>query len=190
MSRALRYDNLVHEIERIRPRRIMEVGTCRGERAEMMIRAAAQYQGDVEYFGFDLFEAPPEKEFSARKQPWPITQVYERLSWLGARVHLVQGDTRKTLPLCQTAGIDLVFLDGGHSDETVRSDFAAVLKCASPKASIMCDDYWNYPEGGGCNALVDGLDRGVYNVEILEPVDEFKKPWGTLRTQMVRVTQV
>jgi hypothetical protein len=184
--KALRYDNLVREIERIRPRRIMEIGTCKGQRAEMMIQAALVY-GPVEYFGFDLFEAPPEEEFSARTHPWPIERVYDRLSGLGAKVSLFRGDTRQTLPGCGIGNIDMVFLDGGHSDDTVRSDFEAALICAEPTASLMLDDYWNYPGGGGCNALVDGLDREQFSVEILEPVDVFAKPYGELRTQMVRV---
>lgn len=188
--KALRYDNLVTEIDRIAPRRILEVGTCKGERAEMMIRAAVRHRGDVEYHGFDLFEAPPDEEFSARAQPWPLERVRERLEGLGAQVCLTKGDTRVTLPGCGLAGIDLAFIDGGHSDETVRSDFGAVLPCLSPGASIMLDDYWNYPPGGGCNALVDGLDRSAFGVEMLEPVDRFRKAWGVLETRMVRVVRL
>ncbi len=182
----MRYDNLVREIERIRPFRIVEVGTCKGERAEMMIRAASQYS-DVEYYGFDLFEAPPDEELSARKQPWPVEKVADRLGGLGAAIRLIKGDTRDTLREFTVKNVDLAFIDGGHSDATVRSDFEAILGMVAPHASIMLDDYWNYKEGG-CNALVDGLDRELFHVELLEPVDEFKKPWGTLRTQMVRVT--
>jgi len=70
----------------------------------------------------------------------------------------------------------------------VRSDFDNVLPCLAPGAVIMLDDYWNYPGGGGCNALVDSLDRDRFSVEILDPVDVFRKPYGELRTQMVKVT--
>lgn len=190
MTRALRYDNLVREIDRAHPRRILEVGTCKGERAEAMIRAAVRHRADVEYYGFDLFEPPPAEEFSPGKQPWPVQDVARRLSCLGAYVHLTKGDTRETLPECRVTGVDLAFIDGGHSDETVRSDFYAVLPCLAPGATIMLDDYWNYPGGGGCNALVDALDRSRFSVEMLEPVDEFGKSWGTLRTQMVRVRRL
>ena len=153
-----------------------------------MIRAACRFRNDVEYFGFDLFEPPPDEEFSARTHPWPIEQVYDRLSVLGADVTLVKGDTRKALPNNLRGKIDLAFIDGGHSDETVRSDFEHIVIGMEPTGTIMLDDYWNYPGGGGCNALVDGLDREMFNVEILEPVDVFRKPYGELRTQMVKVT--
>lgn len=183
----MRYENLVCEIDIIHPRRILEIGTCKGERAELMIRAALKHHSSVEYIGFDLFEAPPEEEFSARKQPWSLDQVAERLAGLGAEVRLIKGDTRKTLPAFNLSGIELAFIDGGHSDETVRSDFEVVLDCIVPEASIMLDDYWNFPEGGGCKALVDSLDRDEFQVDHLDPIDEFKKPWGVLKTQIVRV---
>jgi predicted O-methyltransferase YrrM len=186
--KALRYDNLVAEIDRVKPARIVEVGTCKGERSEMMIRAALKHRLDVEYVGFDLFEPPPEAEFSARTQPEALERVTLRLGGLGAKVTLVKGDSRKTLKHPKVRNIDLAFIDGGHSDETVRSDFAAILPAMRPGAPIMLDDYWNYPGGGGCNALVDGLDREAFEVTLLEPVDVFRKPYGELRTQMVKVT--
>jgi predicted O-methyltransferase YrrM len=187
--KAMRYENLVTEIDRVKPRKIMEVGTCKGERAEMMIRAALKHHKEIEYIGFDLFYTPPEGEFSARTQPWSVAEVSARLEPLGANVKLIQGDTRQTLPGCGIEGVDFVFLDGGHSDETVASDFAAVMACIESGTPIMCDDYWNYPGGGGCNKLVDNLDRDRFSVEILDPADVFKKPYGTLRTQIVRVVE-
>lgn len=186
--KAMRYENLVREIDRVKPKRIVEIGTCKGERAEMMIRAAVQH-GEVEYIGFDLFEAPPDEEFSARTHPWPVGKVAERIGDLGAIVRLVKGDTRETLAQAGLQSVDFVFLDGGHSDETVASDFAAILPALNPGAPIMCDDYWNYPGGGGCNALVDNLDREKFDVTLLDPVDEFNKPYGVLRTRIARVVE-
>jgi hypothetical protein len=112
---------LVHEINAVKLSRILEVGTCKGERAEMMIRAAQKYRARVEYIGFDLFEAPPESEFSARTHPWPLKRVRDRLMDNGAAVTLIPGDTRKTLPahVGVLDPVDFVFLDGGHSEETV-----------------------------------------------------------------------
>lgn len=183
--KAMRYENLVHEINRVKPKRIVEIGTCKGERAEMMIRAAVQHRDDVEYIGFDLFEAPPDEEFSARTHPWPVSKVQQRLEHLGAQIWLVVGDTKGTLH--GFSDVDFVFLDGGHSDETVRSDFEAILPAINPGAPIMCDDYWNYPGGGGCNALVDSLDCDKFDVTLLDPIDEFNKPYGVLRTRIARV---
>lgn len=188
--KALRYDNLAQEIARVMARRIVEIGTCKGERAELMIRAALRHAkpSEVSYFGFDLFAPPPDEEFSARAQPWSKDKVAERLAQFGVNVVvLTQGDSRRTLPCQNIEDIDLAFVDGGHSDETVRADFSNVLPLMRRGAPIMLDDYWNYPGGGGCNALVDGLDRTRFDVTMLDPVDEFRKPYGTLRTRMVKV---
>lgn len=188
MRKALRYANLDREIERIQAQRILEIGTCKGERSEQMIRAALRFspRDKVKYFGFDLFEVPPAEEFSARTPPSPVGAVADRLRPLGVEVKLTSGDSRVTLP-CGLRDIDLVFIDGGHSDETVRSDFEHALGMVRRGGSIMLDDYWNYVGGGGCNALVDSLDRERFDVTLLDPVDVFKKPYGELRTQMVRV---
>jgi hypothetical protein len=187
--KALRYENLALEIERVKARRMIEVGTCKGDRAELMIRTALRSwkPADVSYFGFDLFETPPEAEFSARTPPWDIDKVYGRLRPLGAHVILRAGDSRKTLPYLNIEDVDLAFIDGGHSEETVCADFWNVLPRMARGAPILLDDYWNYPGGGGCKPLVDGLDRGRFEVTLIEPVDVFKKPYGELRTQMVKV---
>lgn len=188
MARALRYDNVIREIHAVQARRIVEIGTCQGNTAERMIRAALSH-GGCEYVGFDLFELPPEQELSARKPPWPIERVQDRLGRFGADVRLVKGDTRDTLAAAGLQDVDLVFIDGGHSDETVRADFEAVLGFIRAGAPILFDDYWNYPGGGGCNALVDGLDPDRFDIDKLEPIDEFPRPYGALRTQIVRVCE-
>jgi predicted O-methyltransferase YrrM len=176
--KARRYENLTREVRRIQAKRILEVGTCRGRNAALMMKA-----GGVEYFGFDLFEAPPENELSANRQPDAFEAVKERLGAYG-KVRLFKGNTRQTLPVCGVKDIDLAFIDGGHSDETVRSDFEAIVPMMRHGGVILLDDYWNYGEGG-CNALVDSLEG--FEVTFLEPVDQFEKPYGTLRTQIVRV---
>lgn len=188
MARAARrYLNLVAEIDRLRARRIAEIGTCKGDRAEMMIDAAMTH-GPAAYFGFDLFGPAPDAEMTGATVAWPIDRVRERLDRPGAAVGLLAGDTREMLPrLRSLTDIDLVFVDGGHSEETVRSDFSYAIHWLRPGGVMMLDDYWNYPGGGGCNALVDGLDRARFDVAILEPADEFRKPYGTLVTRIARV---
>lgn len=189
--KALRYENLALEIERVKARRMIEIGTCKGDRAELMIRAALGHAKprEVAYYGFDLFAAPPEEEFSARSQPWDIEKVRARLAPLGANVILTEGDSTKTVPVRNVEDVDLAFIDGGHSEETVNADFWNVRPLMRHGAPILLDDYWNYPGGGGCNKLVDSLDRARFDVTLLDPVDEFRKPYGLLKTQIVMVRE-
>src|SRR3989344_4901474 len=53
-----RYRYLFEAILTLRARRIMEIGTWNGRRAEKMIVAAKQHRAasEIEYYGFDLFE--------------------------------------------------------------------------------------------------------------------------------------
>ena len=69
--------------------------------------------------------------------------------------------------------IDMVFLDGGHSYETVRSDLSLILKGIKKNKIIICDDY-------------DQVDYGVKKAvdELLNQVTEIKQ----LNKRLVRIT--
>ena len=139
-----RYRHLYAEIERLGARRILEVGTNDGLNAVEMARVARRSGGEIEYFGFDLFEALDQaglvREFSI---PVPSRrQVASHLRRHGVpRAELVAGDTCKTLPeAARTLGkMDLVFIDGGHSYETGLSDWRSVQPMVSEQTRGIFD---------------------------------------------------
>lgn len=193
-----RYANLIAAIHRTQARRILEIGTYKGGHAEQMILAAAEHRPvtEVEYVGFDMFDAAPAHEMTGRTVPPPMATVERRLCSTEARVTLVKGDTRVTLPAIagQLGIFDVIFIDGGHSEGTVRSDWTNVQPCIGPQTVVFFDDYWTNVSAPGHVAPDSGTRRVVgeiegFRVEILDPVDEFARPWGTLRTQLVRVTR-
>jgi hypothetical protein len=112
----------------------------------------------------------------------------------GVTVHLFRGDTTLILP--QMAPVlprmDFIFIDGGHSEETVRSDWTWVSRCIGPDTVVIFDDYVDpisvIESGVGVNAVVDALDTSKYRRRLLRPVDRFPKPWGTLRIAFAEVT--
>ncbi len=170
----------------------MEIGTAAGKRAELMIRAALKHHAPskVEYYGFDLFGRSPKEELSPRIIAPPMREVRLSLQKTGSRIRLFKGDTKKTLPkvVPMLPVMDLIFIDGGHSEETVRSDWENVQPLIGPETVVVFDDYWNFPGGGGCKPLVDTLKRfGEWRVDVLNPVDVFERPYGELRTQVARV---
>jgi len=191
--RPKRYANLAAEVHRLKARNILEIGTHMGRSAVEMIRAASEHRpaAAVRYYGFDLFGPAPEHERTARTVAPAMSEVYRTLQPTGAGIYLCAGDSRQTLPrqLPPLPIMDLIFIDGGHSAQTVASDFEHCRHLAGPATPIILDDYWSYPEGG-CNALVDRLmgDPG-YRVELLEPVDVFQRDWGELRTRFAKVTR-
>lgn len=192
-----RYRFLLRSLFGARARVIVEIGTHRGKNAVHMIQTANLFHPleRIEYFGFDLFEdlTPEELEKEFSLQPPPHEEVKRRLEATGAAIHLLQGHTKKTLPkFLEGAGknkvIDFVFVDGGHSVETIASDWAFVRRMMSPRTVVIFDDYYmNSPTqvpGVGCQSLVDGLDRAEYDVRLQKSEDRFEHDWGTLRVKM------
>jgi len=198
-KRALRYRALFETIYRNKCRRLVEIGTYNGVHAYQMIRTAMNHHssGEIEYFGFDLFEDLADEQLTNELSKKPPSQatVRARLETTGARIQLFPGDTTETLP--QSVGdigtVDFVFIDGGHSVATIESDWGNVEKMMGEQTNVIFDDYYlnSDPEvdGMGCQSVVAGLDKSQFDVEVLPTENAFKKEWGTLRIKMVRVTR-
>lgn len=193
-----RYDQIYKLIELTRPKIIAEIGVAQGERAETMILEAAKTADKVIYFGFDIFEDGDEelnkKEMNGKRVS-SLDEVTNRLKRLQERVPnlfftLYKGNTNDTLPayvnkpitLKNKTGLsitvtpsmaELVFIDGGHSVETIRNDYTAFKN----NKLILLDDYYIPDEQGkcpdttkfGCNFLESSLDV-VRILPVADPV--------------------
>lgn len=196
-TRPRRYTNLFITIAKNRCRRILEVGTWRGIHAVQMIQTAIVHHAakDIDYYGFDLFEELTEADLKAEfsKNPATYHAVQQRIQSTEANIHLYKGNTRITLPQAvdHIGVVDLIFIDGGHSIETITSDWNAVRRIMGKHTTVIFDDYYlnTEPEveGVGCQTLITSLDRQAYEVEILQPTDSFVKDWGVLAINMVKV---
>ncbi len=185
-----RYRNLVKTISEIHPRMIMEIGVYTGGNSREMIREAVKHRENVEYWGFDLFEVPEGGREEFIKVPHSYERVDNKLSGLGAEIHLIKGNTVDTLKYNFIPKMDFVFIDGGHSYETIASDWSNVQRLMHDDTVVLFDDYWTGPalthpkyKNGGCKPLIDALTG--YNIEHLEPVDQFPHLW----TNFVKVTK-
>ncbi len=164
----MRYEQLRYLVDKTRPRSIIEVGTFQGKRAVLMCMQALQHHRRIEYIGYDLFEdATPEtnaREMNG-KGAGSLVAAQARLDGLqrahpGFTYTLIKGDTRDTLHGRDVVA-DFVFIDGGHSVETIRGDYEAV----KGSRTIVFDDY--YSDGGtdiskfGCNALLARIPHRI-----------------------------
>jgi hypothetical protein len=167
-----RYAQLLDVIDEIKPRAICEIGTWNGNRAIQMLQEAGKYHQSkrLQYQGFDLFEHQTGEQFirelSKVGQPQEIVQ--KRIEVTGARVRLIAGETQDTLQLNIGFTKDFIFVDGGHSEETIENDGNIALQILdfNSKTVIVFDDYYHEgkPEGFGCNAFIDGLNPDIYEV--------------------------
>jgi len=191
---AKRYKYLCETIRNNRCRKIMEIGTWDGEHALQMIREAKKFHGrGVEYYGFDLFEFLDErlclKEFS--KRPPKLKEVARELQKTDCRVRLFRGDTKEVLPKVveKLPGMDFIFIDGGHSVETIENDWKYAQRLMANHTVVIFDDYWNR-EDAGCKKVIEEIDRSEFNVEILPIRDRFRGTSGSLRINFVKVQKI
>lgn len=193
---AKRYAHLFSTIEAIRPKTILEIGTWEAKHAVEMLRHARRYSPAVHYIGFDLFESITDQDIVYEQSKIRATyeSAYKRLfeAGEGTSFELWRGYTQDTLPDFVNRGtgrtIDLVFIDGGHSLDTIQSDWYNVTQFMRNETVVLFDDYYPDRLDKGCKTLIDGLDKDVYKVTLLQPVDIFPKPGGKLlRTQFARV---
>ena len=169
-----RYDQLFNEIDALHPRTILEIGTNDGINADRLFERASRYRKDVEYYGFDLFELMNDvdflKEFSLEAPSKEKVDKFLRQNGCLKR-QLFAGNTIESLPRnkAQLPKMDLVFIDGGHSEDTVASDWMNVQALLHASSVVFFDDYPNW----GVGLVVDAIDRERWDVQIMPIQDVY-----------------
>jgi glycosyltransferase involved in cell wall biosynthesis len=177
-------------------RNIMEVGVYNGQNALLMIKEAAKRvpEEEIEYFGFDLFDKITPETMEKEYGSGPIPSMSLVSNFLAretkAKIHLYEGFSRDTVPHSVIPKMDVIFIDGGHSVETIRTDWENIKTKKLMKAStvVVFDDY--YPEVPfiGCKTLAKEMSP-KYSVEIMPETDDHTASWGwPLKVQFMCVT--
>jgi len=171
------------------------IGVWNGKRAVRMIETARAIGIEKPaYYGFDLFEDLGETGYQDElsKMPPSEKEVTALLEETGAEVHLYRGNTHETLPNAveRVPKMDFVFLDGGHSVETIENDWRYVQEVMDENTVVIFDDYWRNRTDAGCKPIVDAIDRSKYDVEILPEVDSFTNTdFGRLDISFAKVVK-
>ena len=133
---------------------IVETGTWNGGRAVEMALSAFENVDTVHYRGFDLFEDATEETDKIElniKQHNTYNAVNDRLRQFSKKMKengkgftftLYKGDTKKTMESHQFNDVDLAYIDGGHSYDTVSSDY----KYLRQVPVVVFDDYYSFHE--------------------------------------------
>lgn len=184
-----RYLNLLVQILKTKPKKILEIGVYNGKRAIQMIEAAKIFNKEVEYFGFDLFEEMNEEIYNAEVSKFP--KSFDKIKNLldrHAKIFLYKGFTEDTLKKFSLEGIkvDFIFIDGGHSVETIYNDFFYSSKVAARNASIVLDDYYKTNsidlEKFGSNKIYEKIKLENNQIKLLPFTDTFHDKNGGFKS--------
>lgn len=170
-SSTKRYAFLLMSIYRLKPKSIIEIGVYNGKRAVELIETAKIFNNNIKYYGFDLFE-----EFYISKNlinkelsKFPLSKKNIKIKLKNFNnINLIKGNTKKTLPkfIKKNKYIDFVFIDGGHSLSTIKSDWQYIKKIISKKSLVVFDDYYetikNIKGKFGCNNIINSLNSKIY----------------------------
>ena len=107
-----------------------------------------------------------------KKNLFSIESIGTFLKKFKNNVQLYKGYSDTELPKIDMANIDMIFLDGGHSYETVKSDISIILKNIKKDKIIICDDY----------------DQTTYGVK--KAVDEFKNQVSEIKELNKRLVRI
>ena len=179
---------LLEQIEKYKPKNFLEVGVFQGVTSRNICEKLNLINnGNFLFYGIDIFEdtnnSIDNKEMTIKhnklsnplkhlifniilkKDLFSIESVYEFLNKFKDNIHLYKGFSDTQLPKVDLSKIDMIFLDGGHSYETVSSDLSLILKEIKKGKIIICDDYdqTNY----GVKKAVDELQNRVSEIQEL-----------------------
>jgi len=179
---------LLEQIEKYKPKNFLEVGVFQGVTSRNICEKLNLINdGNFLFHGIDIFEdtnsSIDNKEMTIKhnklsnplkhlifniilkKDLFSIESVYEFLNKFKDNIHLYKGFSDTQLPKVGLSKIDMIFLDGGHSYETVSSDLSLILKEIKKGKVIICDDYdqTNY----GVKKAVDELQNRVSEIKEL-----------------------
>ena len=159
-------DNFLSLVEEYKPKNVLEIGVFCGVTSRNICELLKiNFGSDFRYYGLDLFgstktssvdEIEP-KFLENQKFSNPLKTIYYNfikkenlnskisvqnfLKKFSQNIELIEGDTRVTLEKVPLSEIDFVFLDGGHSYDTVLSDLQKLYDNMKNNSKIVCDDF-------------------------------------------------
>jgi predicted O-methyltransferase YrrM len=177
---------LLNQIDIYKPKNFLEVGVFQGVTSRNVCeKLNVIHRGDFSFHGIDIFEETnniiDSKEMTIKhnrisnpfkhllfniilkKDLFSIDSIYKFLNKFRNNIYLYKGLSNIELLKIDLSKIDMIFLDGGHSYETVSCDLSIILKSISKGKIIICDDYDQ--NGYGVRKAVDELKGQVSEIK-------------------------
>ena len=171
-----------------KPKNFLEIGVFHGVTSRNVCELLYSMHGsNFKFTGIDLFEndkkklndeiAPQTKfsnplkniyyKFIIKSDPYSYDSVNKLLIKFKNNINIIKGNSNHVLKEININQFDYVFLDGGHSYETVKNDLKCLTNVIKQKGTILCDDY-NLTYAPGIKKAIDEyiLDNN-FNLKIL-----------------------
>jgi hypothetical protein len=186
-------------IKKLKPMSILEIGVFNANFTSRMLTEVQKYNREFTYTGVDLFALNFDTVLKKEEVSlWPsdIESIKLKLaSFKNANIQLLSGNSKEVLPkLKKNNKFDLIVIDGGHSFDTVKSDWLNCLQLLSNEGIIIFDDYTNsrgdLKGGFGIRKLVKEIklsNKGAFQIKFSKNRDFFWKDYGLLILQMVMI---
>ena len=176
-----------------KPQNFLEIGVFTGVTARNICELLSLINnGKFYYLGIDLFEDFEDAvstevvpEFLTNKQNFsnPLKSLFynfllrEKLNSLesvskflkkfGKNVELKKGNSLDILKKIDLKIFDKIFVDGGHSYETVKFELSIILKNVNDNCLVICDDYIHAEAIGVKKAVDESVREELYNFKVV-----------------------
>jgi len=177
---------LLNHIKKARPKFFLEVGVFHGVTSRNVCEMLHHLHGkDFKFTGIDFFsqeltsenEHIPTNKFSnplkaiyynyiARTNPYSYQSVLKLLKKFEKNIKIIKGNSNQVLKEISDK-FDYVFLDGGHSYQTVKNDLNNLTQVVNNKGIIICDDYDLTYAPGVKKAIDEYVEEKKFNLKIL-----------------------
>jgi predicted O-methyltransferase YrrM len=194
-----RKSELLRIIKKQNPKSILEIGVDEGENALRLISAIPKKDNlsNIRYVGVDLFSLMTSD--IARKEASQIPKSKQDVEFSitsnfpNIDFELFEGNSNEILKTIKEK-FEIIFIDGGHSYETVKKDVELSESLLSDGGFIILDDYTNrnaeVKAGYGITQLVSELDKNKWDIQISRLPDLFWHDWGLLITRLVILRKI
>ena len=180
-------DLFLKEILNSKPKNFLEIGIFQGVTARNVCELLYKtHNNSFKYIGIDKFDLDkkennefipsvhfknPLKQFYYRyivkENPYSLKSVKNLLKKFDKNVFIFKGDSKIVLPKIDLNEIDYVFLDGGHSYDTVKSDLNNCKVVVENNGIVLCDDYDFSYAPGVKKAIDEFVIKEQYDIKIL-----------------------
>ena len=181
-------DFLLTHIKQNKSKNFLEIGVFHGVTSRNVCELLYSIHGnDFKFTGIDLFsdytqlrknEYIPNTKFSnplktiyykyiARLDPYSLESVLKLLKKFQKNINIIKGNSNKVLKEINLEEFNYVFLDGGHSYETVKNDLDNLASVITNNGIILCDDYNLSYAPGIKNAIDNYAVEKKFNLKIL-----------------------